>query len=359
MSEQNVRLTFRGGGWVLALLAFVILAIIVWAVAPAVLRLSNHSPGDGTTVASYEFDLSNTTLEDETFIAVMQHRDMSPVLLKPSILTAEELAAKNSNKRNQFLVSDDLVVGLDIGGETRTYPLHMLNVHEIVNDTLGGTPIVVYWNWPSGYVGVFERVVAGKEVNFGISGLSGNGVMLMYPTSDDVGGEQLFSPMLGKSVTGEPVQLKPITHEVTSWKDWITRHPETTSLSPDGQYKKRYRKSDPRQYFLNDTIYFPVSEMPADGADPKTHVVILEGAGKDTIYAIKDLVAIADENGNVTLDVNGEQVTFTVAASPLFAIARNNSGNTIPTQRSLWFTWYANHPGAVIAEPRASNSTQK
>jgi len=269
MSEQNVRLTFRGGGWVLALLAFVILAIIVWAVAPAVLRLGNHSAGDGSTVASYAFDLSNAQLDEDTFVAVMQHRDMSPVLENPTILSVEELALKNFNKRKQFLVSGDLVVGIKLGGETRTYPLHMLNVHEIVNDTLGGVPIVVYWNWPSGYVGVFERVIAGKEVNFGISGLSGNGVMLMYPTSDDVGGEQLFSPMLGRSVTGEPVQLTPVTHEVTSWKDWFARHPETTSLSPDGQYKKRYRKGDPRQYFLNDTIYFPVSKMPNDGTNPK------------------------------------------------------------------------------------------
>ncbi|MBC8201685.1 MAG: DUF3179 domain-containing protein [Planctomycetes bacterium] len=351
MSEQNVRLTFRGGGWVLALLAFVILAIIAWAVAPAVLRLGDHAPGDGATIESYAFDLSNTTFDDETFVAVMQHRDMSPVLKNPPILTAEELALKNFNKRKQFLVSDDLVVGVELGGETRTYPLHMLNVHEVVNDTLGGVPIVVYWNWPSGYVGVFERVVAGEEVNFGISGLSGNGVMLMYPTSDKVGGEQLFSPMLERSVTGALSQLTPITHEVTSWKDWFARHPDTTSLSPDGQFKKRYRKGDPRQYFLNDTIYFPVSEMPNDGVDPKTHVVIINTGGENVVYAIQDLVAVAGEDGEVTIDVDGKPVTITVGSAPLLAIARDALGNTLPTQRSLWFTWYANHAGSTITSP--------
>ena len=53
-------------------------------------------------------------------------------------------------------------------------------------------------------------------------------------------------------------------HEVTSWKDWFTNNPETTCVAPNDQFKKRYRKGDPRQYFLNDTIYFPVSEMPND-----------------------------------------------------------------------------------------------
>ena len=59
MTDQSVKLTFQSGGWVLALLGIVILSIITWAVAPAVLRLGNHGPGDGSTVESYEFDLSN------------------------------------------------------------------------------------------------------------------------------------------------------------------------------------------------------------------------------------------------------------------------------------------------------------
>jgi hypothetical protein len=354
MSEQNIRLTFRGGGWVLALLAFVILAIIAWAIAPAVLRIGNHAPGDGTTVASYKFDLSNTQLDEDTLVAVMQHRDMSPVLTNPAILSVEELALKNFNKRNQFLVSGDLVVGVELNGETRTYPMHMLNVHEIVNDTLGDVPIVVYWNWPSGYAGVYERVIAGNDVTFGISGLSGNGVMLMYPTGDTIGGEQLFSPMLGKGVTGKRVQLKPITHEVTSWKDWFSDNPQTTCIAPNDQFKKRYRKGDPRQYFLNDTIYFPVSEMPNDSVNPKTDVIVLRSAnstGDDVVYAILDLVDVAGEDGEVTIDVLGNPITFTVGTAPLFAVARDASGITLPTQRSLWFTWFANHPDAVIETP--------
>lgn len=356
MADQSVKLTFRSGGWVLVLLGIVILSIIAWAIAPAVLRLGNHGPGDGSTVGSYEFDLSNLRIPEETLVAVMQHRDMSPVLTNPAILLVKKLAEVNFGSRNQFLVSGDLVVGVTLGGETRTYPLHMLNVHEVINDTLGGVPIVVYWNWPSGYIGVFERIVHGEEVSFGLSGLSGNGVMLMYPTNEEVGGEQLFSAMLGQSVTGESIQLKPITHEVTSWRDWFTLNPETTCVAPNNQFKKRYRKGDPRQYFLNDTIYFPVSEMPSDEVKPKTHVIIVNTGnteGSSAVYTIQDLVDAAGEDGELTLDVGGTPCTFTVGTAPLFAVARDALGNTIPTQRSLWFTWYANHPDAVISSPYA------
>jgi len=356
MSDTKIRLTIRGGGWVLILLGIVLLAMLAWALAPAVLRIGNHAPGDGTTVESYGFNLSNLQLDEETTVAVMQHRDMSPVLTNPAILSVEELALKNFNKRNQFLVSGDLVVGVTIGDETRTYPLHMLNVHEIVNDTLGGVPIVVYWNWPSGYVGVYERIVHGKEANFGISGLSGNGVMLMYPIQEEVGGEQLFSPMLGQSVTGEPVQLTPITHEVTSWKDWFARHPKTTSPSPEGQYKKRYRKGDPRQYFLNDTIYFPASPMPEDEVNPKTPVVAIQTRDGYVVYNIAELVSLADENGQVQIVVDGSPVTLAIGANPLWATAHDGSGNPIPSQRSLWFAWYANHPDAKLSKPNTSSA---
>ena len=351
MSDRTVRLTFKSGGWVLVLLGIVILAIFTWAVAPAVLRLGNHGPGDGTNVSSYEFDLSDLQLAEDSLVAVMQHRDMSPVLTNPNILFVEELTLKNSVKRNKFLVSGDLVVGVEINGQVRTYPLHMLNVHEIVNDTLGGVPILIYWNWPSGHVGVYERTLAGWVETFGLSGLSGNGSMLIYANTETVGGEQLFSPMLGHSITGDRVDLKPITHEVVSWRNWLTKHPETTSIAPNEQFKKRYRKGDPRQYFLNDTIYFPVTEMPADGRNPKTHVIVLKTIAGDVIYSIQELVDSAGETGEIECVVAGEPITFTVGTAPLFAVARDASGNTIPTQRALWFVWYANHPNSKITSP--------
>ena len=59
MDEPNIRLTFRNGGWVLAMAGAAVLGITTWAILPAVLRLTDHAPGDNTTIESYEFDLSN------------------------------------------------------------------------------------------------------------------------------------------------------------------------------------------------------------------------------------------------------------------------------------------------------------
>ena len=43
------------------------------------------------------------------------------------------------------LDSDDLVIGVSMGGESRAYPIRPLRSREMVNDELGGTPILVTW----------------------------------------------------------------------------------------------------------------------------------------------------------------------------------------------------------------------
>lgn len=350
MSDPNVRLTLKGGGWVLVLMALVIIGIVGWAVAPAVLRLAYPAPGDGESVESYGFDLSNLQLEEDTLIPAMQHRDMSPVLTNPTMYTVEELAIVNNTKRNPFLVESDLVVGIVLGGETRAYPIHILNLHEVINDTIGGVPVVIYWNWPSGHVAVFERNIGSREIQFGLSGLSGNGSMLLYEKLDTIGGEQLFSAMLGQSVTGNELHFKPIAHEVTSWKSWFNRHPDTESIAPDAGFKKRYRKGDPRTYFLNDTIYFPVQPMPEDSINPKAPIIALQTKSGYEVFSIQSLYD-ESQDGKIALQIDGQLVTFLVNAPPLFAVAQDELGNTLPSERALWFTWFANHPDAIINDP--------
>ena len=53
----------------------------------------------------------------------------------PTISTPEEAS----------LDSEDLVIGVKIGGESRAYPIRPLRFREMVNDELGGVPILVTW----------------------------------------------------------------------------------------------------------------------------------------------------------------------------------------------------------------------
>ncbi|MGH1568836.1 MAG: DUF3179 domain-containing (seleno)protein, partial [Nitrosopumilus sp.] len=72
----------------------------------------------------------------------------------------------NSN----FMSDSDTVIGLEINGEAKAYPIFILVWHEIVNDRVGGIPISVTY-CPLCYTNqVFERIIDGHEVEFGTSG---------------------------------------------------------------------------------------------------------------------------------------------------------------------------------------------
>ena len=66
-----------------------------------------------------------------------------------------------------WLDDDDLVLGYEAGGEVFADPINILNFHEMVNDTIGGVPLLVT-NCPLCFSGVvFGREVDGQTLTFG------------------------------------------------------------------------------------------------------------------------------------------------------------------------------------------------
>ena len=71
------------------------------------------------------------TLEVFTLTA----RDGISPIDDPEFVTAAEAAPE--------MLPTEVVIGLDVGGETKAYPVNVLSQHEIVNDEIGGTPVAV------------------------------------------------------------------------------------------------------------------------------------------------------------------------------------------------------------------------
>jgi hypothetical protein len=46
---------------------------------------------------------------------------------------------------DQVYSPDELILGIDIAGDTRAYSVPLLSRHEVVNDVVGGKPIAVTW----------------------------------------------------------------------------------------------------------------------------------------------------------------------------------------------------------------------
>ena len=66
-------------------------------------------------------------------------RDAFPVFDNPKMLPAAEAEAKG------FVTDRDMVIGVARGREAKAYPITVMGVHELGNDTIDGEPIAVSW----------------------------------------------------------------------------------------------------------------------------------------------------------------------------------------------------------------------
>lgn len=293
------------------------LAIAAWALAPAIFRLVDRPPGDGTNLESYEFNLTAPAIDLELVEPAMLHRDMVPVMNDPVILTMSEIEARNAERSTRYLVPSDVVIGVEHNGEARAYPLSVLNVHELVHDELGGTPILVSWHWPSASSRALLR--RSPEQRFRVSGLVAGGNGLIYEPNDGTapGGEFLHSQLLGSVITGTAADpmYETIPHQYVRWDDWSRRHPESTAIAPDPNLKKRYKKSSPFTYFEHDRLMFPGLET-TSGPPAKTWVTLVELDDGTTKAWSWPWLRTNARNGELVQSIGDQRLRFVVTIDP-------------------------------------------
>jgi hypothetical protein len=281
-------------------------------------------------------------------------RDGLPVLDDPPTQPGAALAEGDKLGGVRKMTSTTRVIGVAINGEARAYPLWIMNWHEIVNDTLGGEPILVTYNGPCDSVAVFDRRIGGRERRFGFSGLVYNGNLLLYDRAEPAetarimadsqpaaaaGGLQpashapsLWSQLQFRAIAGpaavEGLALTVLPAWLGEWSHWVAAHPDTSIILPQRGRERLYKREPYQTYFANDHLSFPVRPLPAaqpDAAgyrfDLKSRVAGLPGASR------------ADWRV-----VDGESSDARVVDCDR------------PRVYALWFAWQAHH-GAEVSAP--------
>lgn len=91
------------------------------------------------------------------------------------------------------------VVALEIAGDVRAYPLRVLMWHEIVNDTVGGLPVVVSYCPLCNASIVFDRRVNGQVLDFGTTGKLRHSDLVMYDRQT----ESWWQHFTGDAIVGD------------------------------------------------------------------------------------------------------------------------------------------------------------
>jgi hypothetical protein len=101
----------------------------------------------------------------------------------PSIDNPKFTSVKEAD---EILEDSELVVGLNVNGDIRAYPLQILVWHEIVNDNVGGVPVAITY-CPLCFTNqIFNRTLQdGNVVEFGTSGKLYNSNLVLYDRTSD------------------------------------------------------------------------------------------------------------------------------------------------------------------------------
>ncbi len=99
-------------------------------------------------------------------------KDGIPAIDEPKFVSPEEAA--------EWIAPEEPVVRVQVSDDLRAYPLQILTWHEIVHDTVGGTPLVVTFCPLCNTAIAFERTVGGEVLDFGATGRLRFSNLLLY-----------------------------------------------------------------------------------------------------------------------------------------------------------------------------------
>lgn len=287
---------------------------------------------------------------------------------------------------------------LRIGDVARGYPLHILVIHEIVNDEVAGVPVVASFCPLCHTALAFDRRVEGETLDFAVSGALRKSDLVMY----DRNTETWWQQATGEAIVGRHagLDLRPLQMSVLSFRDFRSAFPDADILTEDTGFGTTYGRTP---FIGYDTrAYPPYASRVIDNRLPALERVITLEAGDTSIVvpfstlseialarvdlagtaivvfwapgtasALDELhIATSRDVGSAAAyfpEVDGHMLTLAPDAPGRFrdeetgsvwdvtglALSGPLAGSRLPPaahSTQFWFAWTSFHPGTVVWE---------
>lgn len=260
--------------------------VVVFAVLSGT-TWTNASPsvwkGQGWTKTNFDKKI----IEFEEILSGGPPKDGIPSIDNPKFIAAAE---------EKDLGEMEPVIGLEVNGEAKAYPLRILIWHEIVNDVIGGKPVAVTYCPLCNSAVVFEREFNGRVHDFGTTGKLRNSDLVMYDRQT----ESWWQQFEGKGIVGEYTgrELVTIPARLESFAKFKARQADGKVLTPR---KRRIRQYGFNPYVGYDSRNAPYplfrGDLPTD-INPMSRVIVVKSKGKP-VGVTMDLVR---KSGPIKID---------------------------------------------------------
>lgn len=256
-----------------------------------------------------------------------------PAADNPEVISAEDA---------DWLNDDDVVFGITVNGKSRAYPRRIMEVREMVNDTLGGRDLGIPYCTLCGAAQAYftDRLPEGIERPIlRTSGLLIRSNKVMY----DLNTYSVFDTFLGHAVTGplaeRKLRLDQATVVTTDWGRWKKAHPDTTVL------KEKYalgRDPDFRNTRDADGPIFPIGDVDPRLPVHEDIIGAMTKSGRPVAFQ-RSRAFVALQNGE---EIGFENVRLELDAGGIRAV--DADGSDLGSHQAFWFAWSQFHPDTAL-----------
>jgi len=272
-------------------------------------------------------------IDDRPFDTTDDPCSCIPAADNPEVTSAEEAT---------WLDDDAVVFGVEIDGESRAYPRRIMEVREMVNDTLGGRDFGMPYCTLCGSAQVWftDDLPDGLERPvLRTSGLLMRSNKVMF----DLNTFSIFDAFLGSAQTGPlaelGIQLNQHSVVTSTWADWREAHPKTTVLIEDLALG---RDPDLRNTRDADGPVFPIGDVDPRLAVQEDVLGVLTADGSPLAFHVAS-AQTALERGE-TIDVDG----ISVIADGGGVRAVDATGADVGGHQAFWFAWSQFYPETTL-----------
>jgi hypothetical protein len=266
------------------------LPLIAAAAALAVAGCSSaDDPAElAVSTAGWSTDFSKHTVPLDEFESGGPPKDGIPAIDEPKF--------ESVGSADRFLERREPVAVLRIGDRARAYPIQILVWHEIVNDTLGGTPVTVTYCPLCNSTVTFDRRLGGRTLDFGTTGNLRRSDLVMYDRQTETWWQQITAEGVVGELSGEKLTILP--SQILAWSEFRRAHPGGEVLSRDTGFDRDYGQSPYVGYDRGGAPMFGVGRI-NDALPAKARVTSIRVGDGVVVYPFSRLRRQAPVNDEI------------------------------------------------------------
>lgn len=268
-------------------------------------------------------------IDDRPFGATDEPCNCIPAADNPQVSNAADAT---------WLKDSDIIFGVVVNGQARAYPRRIMEVREMVNDTLGGRHLGIPYCTLCGAAQAYftDQLPSGIERPvLRTSGLLIRSNKVMF----DVNTYSVFDTFKGKAVTG-PLAAKGLRLErasvvTTRWGDWKKAHPKTTVLV---EALALGRDFDFRNGRDADGPIFPIGDVDPRLPVHEDIIGVISASGQPVAFQRSRAYAALKRGQRIAV----EDLRLVLSAGGIKAVTRD--GADLGSHEAFWFAWSQFHP---------------